>query len=114
MSVLSHVMLGASDVDRSASFYRDVLGLTMTARFEDFAFFDAGGITLALNGELAAPGDAPAACELVFSVPSVGIAYAELKERIAFLNEPRVVNGENWAVNFRDPDGHLLSFYGPQ
>jgi len=29
-------------------------------------------------------------------------------------NEPRVVNGENWAVNFRDPDGHQCSFYGPR
>jgi len=114
MSALSHVMLGASDVNRSASFYRDVLGLRMTARFEDFAFFDAGGITLALNGGLAVPGGAPAVCELVFAVPSVAKAHEELKDRIAFLNEPRAVNGENWAVNFRDLDGHMLSFYGPQ
>ena len=27
---------------------------------------------------------------------------------------PRNVTGDQWAAKFRDPDGHLLSVYGPE
>lgn len=104
---LRFVMLGAGDVDRSVAFYRDALGLPLSGRFGDFAFFDTGAATLALSGELGA------GVECVFGASSVERAYAALRERgIVFVNEPRAVNDANWAVNFRDPQGHLLSIYG--
>jgi hypothetical protein len=74
---------------------------------------DAGSVTLVVTGELARDGTAEA-CEVVFAVDSVTQAYEALQERIPFVNEPRAVNAQNWAVNFRDPDGHSLSFYGSQ
>lgn len=114
-SGLSFVLLGAADVDRSAAFYRDRLGLTLTARFEDFAFLDSGTVTLALSGELARRGDTVReGVELVFGVESVTKTYEALKGAVAFVNEPRQVNGTNWAVNFNDLDGHALSLYGPR
>ena len=104
---LRFVLLGAGDVERSVAFYRDVLGFPLTGRFEDFAFFDTGTTTLALSGELGQN------AEFVFAANSVEQAYAALRERgVVFLNEPRPVNDANWAVNFRDPQGHLLSIYG--
>jgi catechol 2,3-dioxygenase-like lactoylglutathione lyase family enzyme len=113
---LSYVMVGTADVERSVEFYRDVLGLQLQARFEDFAFLDTGSTTLALSGELwrrrAATEREP--FELVFAVDSVGAAYESLIGRITFVNEPRQVNEANWAVNFSDPDGHPLSLYGPR
>jgi catechol 2,3-dioxygenase-like lactoylglutathione lyase family enzyme len=112
---LAFVMLGAADVDRSIEFYRDVLGLTLSGRFDDFAFLDTGSVTLVVTAELSRNGEALSeACEVVFAVDSVTQAYAALKERIAFTNEPRPVNAQNWAVNFRDPDGHSLSLYGSE
>lgn len=112
---LEYVMLGANDVDRAAKFYVEELGLKISARFEDFAFLEAGGVALALSGELARrEGPNYESCELVFGVASVTAAHRTLKARVKFLNEPRPVNAENWAVSFRDLDGHLLSFYGPQ
>lgn len=112
---LSFVMVGAADVARAAAFYGDDLGLTVRSRFEGFAFFDAGAVTLAVSEELArrAPA-APEGVELVFGVDSVMAAYAALRETIPFVNEPRQVNAENWAVNFNDLDGHSLSLYGPK
>lgn len=111
---LAYVMLGSGDLERSLRFYGGVLGMQQTARFGDFAFFDAGGVTLVVTGELTAPSESqPTSCEVVFGVDSVGEAYRTFKERIAFANEPRMVNADNWAVNFNDPDGHALSFYGP-
>jgi len=42
-------------------------------------------------------------------------AYAALGERgVKFRIEPRQVAGPNWAANFEDPDGHMLSVFGPE
>jgi catechol 2,3-dioxygenase-like lactoylglutathione lyase family enzyme len=110
---LAFVMLGAADIDRSVDFYCETLGLTLSGRFGEFAFLDTGSVTLVVTGELARDGAAEA-CEVVFAVDSVTKAYEALKDRIAFANEPRPVNPQNWAVNFHDPDGHSLSLYGSE
>jgi catechol 2,3-dioxygenase-like lactoylglutathione lyase family enzyme len=107
-------MLGTSDLERAVKFYTEVLGLRVAQRFGDFVLFDTGATTLALTGELATAATGAATHECVFGVPSVTQAYRELKDRIAFSNAPRPVNANDWAVNFRDPDGHQCSFYGPQ
>ncbi|HTA38631.1 MAG TPA: VOC family protein [Candidatus Acidoferrales bacterium] len=111
---LRFVMLASEDIERSVAFYRDRLCLPLTARFEDFAFFDCDGTTLALSGALArGTPKSGTASEIVFGVPSVTAAFDELRAAgIDFANEPRAVNGNAWAVNLHDPDGHLLSFYG--
>ena len=53
--------------------------------------------------------------EVVFGVDDVTAAHAALTARgVAFLGPPRNVSGDQWAANFRDPDGHLLSVFGPR
>lgn len=112
---LAFVMLGASDVERSVQFYAQTLGLQATARFENFAFFNTGGVTLALSGDLGRGELANEQCEFVFGAPSVRVEHERLKALgVAFVKEPRAVNADNWAATFRDPDGHLLSLYGKQ
>jgi predicted enzyme related to lactoylglutathione lyase len=113
---LQFVMLGAADLEQSVRFYSETLGLQATARFEEFAFFNTGAVTIALSGELARRGEAAGEqCEFVFGVESVTAEYERLKAGgVVFINAPRPVNAENWAVNFRDPGGHLLSLYGKQ
>ncbi len=111
---LAFVMLGSSDLDSAVAFYGEILGLRMSGRFGNFVFFETGETTLALSGELASVGAGAPTQECVFGVASVSRTHAALRDRIAFINEPRPVNAENWAVNFRDPDGHYCSFYGPQ
>jgi methylmalonyl-CoA/ethylmalonyl-CoA epimerase len=113
---LKFVMLASRNVDRSVEFYRDLLQLPLTSRFEDFAFFDGGSVTLALSGDLArGTPQSGTAVEIVFGVSSVRAAYDELRAAgLEFVNEPRPVNDRAWAVNVHDPDGHLLSFYGSE
>lgn len=111
---LAFVMLAVRDVEHAATFYRDLLGLPMTGRFDAFAFFDTGETKLALTSELGSGEGDSQGHECVFAVTSVTQAYAALRGSIEFINEPRPVNNVSWAVNFRDPDGHLLSLYGPQ
>jgi catechol 2,3-dioxygenase-like lactoylglutathione lyase family enzyme len=113
-ATLAFVMLGSSDVDSAVAFYGEILGLRVSGRFDNFVFFETGQTTLALSGELASAGAAGPTQECVFGVASVSRTHAALRDRIAFINEPRPVNAQNWAVNFRDPDGHYCSFYGPQ
>ena len=44
----------------------------------------------------------------------VTAAHQALSARgVEFLNAPRNVTGDQWAANFRDPDAHLLSIFGP-
>jgi methylmalonyl-CoA/ethylmalonyl-CoA epimerase len=113
------VMVGVRDLASSVVFYRDKLGLTLVSQFEGFAFFNGGGVTLALSEGLARAhcpsGPVAGATEVVFSVDDVRAAYQELAERgVSFTHEPRVVSGPMWAANFNDPDGHRLSAFGPE
>ncbi len=116
LSRIGVVMLGASDVARSVAFYRDRLGLKVTGQTEGtFVFLDGGGVTLALSQGLAQGQSGPGSVEIVFAVDHVKLAYERLKANgVEFINEPRLIAGSNWAVNFRDPDGHLLSVFGPE
>jgi len=112
------VMLGIRDLASSVAFYRDKLGLRLASQFEGFAFFEGGGVTLALSEGLArahgSSGPLAGATEVVFSVDDVRAAHQALAERgVNFTHEPRVVSGPMWGANFNDPDGHGLSIFGP-
>ena len=113
---ISHVMLGVSDLDKSLAFYRDKLGFAVKNQIPGFAFLDAGGVTLALSKDIWTHlGKSAGASQVVFGVKSVKADYDELKSKgVEFMGEPRNADGSNWAANFRDPDGHLLSIFGPE
>jgi uncharacterized protein len=109
-------MLAVADLGASLAFYRDRLGFEVKMEIPGFAFLDGGGITLALGEPLAkVAGGSAGGVELVFGVTSVTATHAALAQAgLAFRNPPRNVDGTNWAANFGDPDGHLLSIYGPE
>lgn len=112
----SVVILSVTDLNRSIEFYRDRLGLKLSSTNEDFAFFDGGGVTIALRGgrPKADPADL-ASTEIAFGVEHVKPAYQALtKAGVTFKREPRIVTGTTWATDFRDPDGHVLSIVGPE
>ena len=111
------ILLGSRDPDASAAFYSEMLGFALRNRFEDFAFIEAAGFTLGFSGGLmrARPPKGAEAVEIVFGVEGVTRAYDELRAKgVTFLSEPHVVDGTNYVANFEDPDGHLLSLYGPR
>jgi catechol 2,3-dioxygenase-like lactoylglutathione lyase family enzyme len=116
LSKIGVIMLGVIDLEKSRLYYRDRLGLKLTMQFEGFAFFDAGGLALVLTVALAkATGRGAGATEVVFSVEHVRAAYDALRARgVEFFQEPRQISGPNWGANFYDPDGHILSIFGPE
>jgi catechol 2,3-dioxygenase-like lactoylglutathione lyase family enzyme len=113
---LTMLMLGVTNVETSVEFYRTVVGLTPKGKGGEFAFLDAGDVTLVLSGPLGAASTTRAgAMEAIFGVPSVRKAHQETHARGAhFVNEPHEVSPGNWAASFRDPDGHLLTLFGPE
>jgi catechol 2,3-dioxygenase-like lactoylglutathione lyase family enzyme len=115
---ISIVMLGVRDLARSVAFYREKLGLNVQFQSSEFAFLNAGRVTLALSTPLAQALGSPSgklggASELVFAVDDVRAAYEALSAKgITFIREPHSVTGAQWAANFEDPDGHNLSVFG--
>ncbi len=108
---ISNIILGVDEIERSLSFYRDVLGLTVQRAAGEFAFLDGGSLTIALHRR----GSAGAGCvELVFEVDDLPTVFRSLAERgVVFRTDPRPVTtgpqGTLYATDFRDPDGHVVS-----
>lgn len=116
LSKITSIMLGVRDLDQSLSFYRDKLGLTVKMQEAQLALLDAGPVTLGLSpAHIRLAPQANGATEVVFRVENVrGVRQSLIDRGVAFLNEPRQVTPTEWAAHFRDPDGHLLSIFGPE
>ena len=116
LSRISTVMLGVRDLKTSLDFYHGKLGLSIKMQEPQIALLDAGPITLGLSpGHVRLAPQVNGATEVVFQVENVRAARQALMDRgIAFMNEPRQVTPTEWAAHFRDPDGHLLSIFGPE
>ena len=113
---VSMIMLGVRDLEKSVSFYWDRLGIDIRQRIPGFAFLASGALTIVLSEPLAKNvSPLVGATEVIFSVNDVRASYEALKDQgVEFSQEPRNVSGPMWAANFRDPDGHLLTLFGPE
>ena len=117
---LTHLLV-ISDLERSRTFYRDVLGASVfreyggTSCVLDFQgswllLVTGGGPTEDKPGVTFAPPPEPnlVSHELTIRVPDCMGAYETLKSRGAVFLTPPVTHGRETRAFFRDPDGHLL------
>lgn len=109
------IMLGVRELAPALEFYRDILGLKVKMQEAQIALLEAGPITLGLSlGHVRMAPDVAGATEVVFQVDNVRAARNALAGRgISFLSEPRQATPTDWVAHFKDPDGHLLSIFGP-
>jgi catechol 2,3-dioxygenase-like lactoylglutathione lyase family enzyme len=116
LSRISAVMLGVRDLELAVQFYTGKLGLKVKMQSPQIALLDAGPVTLGLSpGHLRMAPQVVGATEVVFQVDNVRAAHRALTQAgLSFLNEPRQVTPTEWAARFKDPDGHLLSIFGPE
>jgi catechol 2,3-dioxygenase-like lactoylglutathione lyase family enzyme len=113
LSTIGNIMLGVRYLESSLNFYQEKLGLGVRMKLKDVALLDTGGVTLGLI--VRNPPQPAGAAEIVFPVGNVRAAYAGLQAQgVSFLNQPHQVTPTDWAAHFKDPDGHLLSIFGPE
>jgi methylmalonyl-CoA/ethylmalonyl-CoA epimerase len=120
VTALRQVAQHVEDMDRAVAFYRDVIGLSLIARFDPpgLAFFDLGGGTRLLF-EAGAPSSI-----LYLGVSDVVTATEELRRAgVAIVAEPDVIHvdhdgqfgppGEAEEMSFfRDSEGNLVGLAG--
>src|SRR5258707_13868010 len=115
LSRISTIMLGISDLNKSLEFYRGKLGLTVKMQLSEIALLDAGPVMLGLSQALGrTAAQKSGASEIVFQVETVRAAQAALSAKgVTLVREATQVTPTHWAAHFPDPDGHLLSVFGP-
>lgn len=117
LNKLHQVALLATDLDRSVSFYRDVLGLHYMDRYDPpgLAFFNLGsGVRLILSAT-------SSKATLYFLVDDIDSAFRVLAQRgVSFLHKPSMIHRddegrlgkkgvEEWMAFFKDPSENVLA-----
>lgn len=116
LSRIVAVMLGVRDLGAAIAFYKDKLGLKLIMQEPGLALLQCGSVMVGLNPGLTALSPHVAgATEISFGVDNVRATHKALAEKgVTFMSEPRQVTPTDWAVHFKDVDGHLLSLFGPE
>jgi catechol 2,3-dioxygenase-like lactoylglutathione lyase family enzyme len=115
LSRIAAIMLGVRDLPAAIGFYKDKLGLKLIMQEPALALLQCGNILLGLSPRHMSEAPLAEAVEISFGVDNLRDTHKALGENgVAFLSEPRQVTPTDWAVHFRDVDGHLLSLFGPE
>lgn len=116
LSRISAVMLGVRDMAPALAFYTDKLGLKVIMQEPALALLQCGTAMLGLSrGHVNLAPQVAGATEVVFGVDNVRAIHKALSAQgIAFMTEPRQATPTDWVAHFKDPDGHLLSIFGPE
>lgn len=127
-----HVGLTVTDLDRAVEFYRDVLGLSVSARFEvageafetgvdiadasaQFAHLDGGSVRIELveyepagdNGATPQLNDS-GATHLGFRVDDIDQLYQSLPSTVETLSSPQTTETGTRILFVRDPEQNLI------
>jgi catechol 2,3-dioxygenase-like lactoylglutathione lyase family enzyme len=115
LSRIAAIMLGVRDLPQAVTFYQDKLGLKVIMQESELALLQCGTVILGLSTRHANAAPLAEAVEVSFGVDNLRATHKALGEKgVVFLGEPRAVTPTDWAVHFKDADGHLLSLYGPE
>jgi len=115
LSRIAAIMLGVRDLPAAIAFYKDKLGLTVIMQESQLALLQCGSVMLGLSPRHANAAPLAEAVEVSFGVDDLRATHKALGQKgVVFLSEPRAVTPTDWAVHFRDVDGHLLSLFGPE
>ncbi len=114
-SAIDHIVLYASDVERSVAFYCEILGLTVRSQGPGHAFLHCGADGQQIGLFAANEGGPPTDADINHVAFRVGAGdYAALKGAL----EARGVKvrgraGDPDCIYFDDPDGHTLQIVVP-
>jgi catechol 2,3-dioxygenase-like lactoylglutathione lyase family enzyme len=115
LSRIAAIMLGVRDLPAAIAFYKGKLGLKLMMQEPALALLQCGNVMLGLSPRHMNAAPLAEAVEVSFGVDNLRATHKALGEKgVAFLSEPRQVTPADFAVHFRDVDGHLLSLFGPE
>jgi len=111
----------AADIKTLVGFYEMVTGMTAQWLAPQFAEIATPSATLAVGSAetvaLFKEGSAEPAANrtaiLEFMVDDVDADFARLKDKAEVVHEPKMMPWGNRAVQFRDPEGTLVSLFAP-
>jgi predicted enzyme related to lactoylglutathione lyase len=98
-----------ADLDRTRTFYKDALGLTLSVE-EGYLQYKMPGVELVFFQGEAKPGGSP---QVVFGLEQGGIdtlAERLVQQGVQVVTPVSEAPG-GWSLDFRDPDDHVLAFY---
>lgn len=115
LSRIAAIMLGVRELTTAIEFYKDKLGLKVVMQEPALALLQCGSVMLGLSPRHMNATPLAEAVEVSFGVDDLRATHKALEEKgVVFLSEPRQVTPTDWAVHFKDVDGHLLSLFGPE
>jgi catechol 2,3-dioxygenase-like lactoylglutathione lyase family enzyme len=116
LSRIAAVMLGVRELAPALAFYADKLGLKVIMQEPALALLQCGTVMLGLSrGHVNLAAHVAGATEVVFGVDNVRATHQALSAQgVVFMSEPRQATPTDWVAHFKDPDGHLLSIFGPE
>jgi catechol 2,3-dioxygenase-like lactoylglutathione lyase family enzyme len=106
---LNHLTLAVADLDRSFSFYKDLLGFKPAAIWNTGAYLSLGGLwlCLSLDGRRGA-GAEPDYTHVAFDITQEAFPAFRTRLLDAGVAEWRQNTSEGDSFYFLDPDGHQL------
>lgn len=113
LTQIGQIAIPVADIERSISFYRDVLGMQFLFKAPPgLGFFDCAGVRLMLDAPARA--NAGKGSVIYFKVKDLKAMHESLSDKgLAFETEPHLVarmqDHELWMAFFRDPDKNLLA-----
>lgn len=109
LSGLNHLTISVENVDRSFSFYKDVLGFTPRAKWNKGAYLSLGELWLCLSlDEVSISSDYTHYC---FSISEDDIDEFRQKIKLLNISEWKNNQSEGESIYFLDPDGHKLEVH---
>ncbi len=120
---LHHVSLRVTDMDRSADFYRDVLGFDVQTPAEGLAYFAAGDCLVVLKPPLEGTPEGDRFSEYRIGVDHLAFSLTDRADLEGVVDAVRGAGVETAGVEldpllnkeyvcFRDPDNVQWEFYG--
>ncbi|WP_233538979.1 FosM family fosfomycin resistance protein [Planococcus halotolerans] len=113
---INHFLFSVSDLEKSIKFYQEVFDAKLLVKGKNTAYFDLGGLWVALNLEKDIPRH-----EITLSYTHVAFSieeemFDEIHEKLESLHV-NILSGrprdkkDNKSIYFTDPDGHKFEFH---
>ncbi len=112
ISGVNHITFAVRDLERSISFYRDVLGFKLIQRHERGAYLLAGDLWICLDLDpTTRQGPLPEYTHVAFSVSAENFDGVSTRIREAGSSIWKQNRSEGASLYFLDPDGHKLEIH---